>query len=130
MGQQQLLLIVLGVIVVGIAVVVGMDMFSTSAALANRDAVISDLTHIITVARTHYCRPCVLAGGGNSFANFNIPTALLQNANGTFEHTNANHNNDHIHFEGIGTELGEDGTDPIRIEFRMTINELIVTEHN
>ena len=37
MGQQQLLLIVLGVIVVGIAVAVGMNQFSTSATEANRD---------------------------------------------------------------------------------------------
>ena len=44
MGQQQLLLIILGVIVVGIAVAVGITMFSDSAISANRDAVTNDLT--------------------------------------------------------------------------------------
>ena len=42
MGQQQLLLIVLGVIIVGIAVVVGINVFTASSANANRDAVIAD----------------------------------------------------------------------------------------
>ncbi|MDZ7766193.1 MAG: hypothetical protein U5K00_17525 [Melioribacteraceae bacterium] len=46
MGQQQLLLIVLGVIIVGIAVVVGINVFTASSAAANRDAVISDLTNL------------------------------------------------------------------------------------
>ena len=43
MGQQQLLLIILGVIVVGIAVAVGITMFSDSAVNANRDAMVNDL---------------------------------------------------------------------------------------
>ena len=36
MGQQQLLLIVLGVIVVGIAVVVGINLFNANAEYAER----------------------------------------------------------------------------------------------
>ena len=39
MGQQQLLLIVLGVIVVGIAVVVGTKLFNANAVSSNRDGV-------------------------------------------------------------------------------------------
>ena len=41
MGQQQLLLIVLGVIVVGIAVVVGINLFNASAEEANKDGIVS-----------------------------------------------------------------------------------------
>jgi len=41
MGQQQLLLIAYGVIVVGIAVVVGITLFSTLAAESNRDQLFS-----------------------------------------------------------------------------------------
>ena len=46
MGQQQLLLIVLGVIIVGIAVVVGINLFNANATNANRDAVVSDLNNL------------------------------------------------------------------------------------
>ncbi|GAF89020.1 unnamed protein product, partial [marine sediment metagenome] len=44
MGQQQLLLIVLGVIIVGIAVVAGISMFTSGAAQANLEGVVSDMT--------------------------------------------------------------------------------------
>ncbi len=41
MGQQQLLLIVLGVIIVGIAVVVGINVFTASSALSKRALIFS-----------------------------------------------------------------------------------------
>ena len=41
MGQQQLLLIVLGVIVVGIAVVVGINLFNANSISSDRDGVVS-----------------------------------------------------------------------------------------
>ena len=43
MGQQQLLLIVLGTIIVGVAVVVGINMFTTGAVNSERDALILDV---------------------------------------------------------------------------------------
>ena len=43
MGQQQLLLVVLGIIVVGIAIFVGFFLLSSNKADHNRQAVISDL---------------------------------------------------------------------------------------
>jgi len=46
MGQQQLLLIVLGVIVVGIAVIVGINLFTVNAVSSNRDGVTADLTNL------------------------------------------------------------------------------------
>src|SRR3989339_505095 len=52
MGQQQLLLIVLGVIIVGIAVVVGINVFTASSSQANRDATISDLTNLASLDTT------------------------------------------------------------------------------
>jgi len=130
MGQQQLLLIVLGIIVVAIAVVVGINQFSTSAAEANRDLLISDLNFISTLALAHYKKPVSIGGGGNSFANFEIPTVLLETANGTMEHTQTGHNKDHIHFTGIGKEIGDDGVSPIKIEFRIKTDEIKVNIEN
>ena len=84
MGQQQLLLIVLGVIIVGIAVVVGINVFTASSAEANRDAVISDMTNLASMAQQYYRKPSALGGGGNSFAGWTIPTQLRSNANGSY----------------------------------------------
>ena len=61
MGQQQLLLIVLGVIIVGIAVVVGINVFTASASQANRDAVVADLTNLASMAQAYYRKPVALS---------------------------------------------------------------------
>jgi Tfp pilus assembly protein PilE len=67
MGQQQLLLIVLGVIIVGIAVVVGINVFTASSMNSNRDAVIADLTTLAAMAQQHYRKPAAMGGGQNAF---------------------------------------------------------------
>lgn len=84
MGQQQLLLIVLGVIIVGIAIVVGINLFTASSVEANKDAVIADNMNIAALAQQHYKKPSSMGGGNNSFAGFTIPTNLQSTANGTY----------------------------------------------
>ena len=75
MGQQQLLLIVLGVIVVGIAVVVGINLFNASAVSANRDGVVSDLNNLGAMAQQHYKKPASMGGGGQAAASHKEPWA-------------------------------------------------------
>ncbi|CUS79348.1 hypothetical protein JGI7_01410 [Candidatus Kryptonium thompsonii] len=84
MGQQQLLLIVLGVIIVGIAIAVGISMFKSSAVDANRSAVASDLANLASKAQRYYRTPVELGGGGNSFANFALSPLDTGNANGSY----------------------------------------------
>ncbi len=84
MGQQQLLLIVLGVIVVGIAVVVGINLFNASAEEANKDGIVSDCTNLGAMAQQYYKKPASMGGGANSFSGWLIPTGLLTTANGTY----------------------------------------------
>ena len=84
MGQQQLLLIVLGVIIVGIAVVVGINVFTASSEEAAKDAVVADCTTIGAMAQQYYRKPTAMAGGGNDFTGFTVPAALTTNANGTY----------------------------------------------
>ena len=43
MGNQQLLLIVLGVVVVGIAVTVGVSLFHVMAVISNKQTIVHDL---------------------------------------------------------------------------------------
>ncbi len=84
MGQQQLLLIVLGVIVVGIAVVVGINLFNASAEEANKDGIVSDCTNLGAMAQQFYKKPLSMGGGANTFTNWVIPTGLLATANGSY----------------------------------------------
>ncbi len=112
MGQQQLLLIILGVIVVGIAVAVGITMFSDNAVSANRDAVSNDLVNLAARAQQYYRRPEALGGGGGDFLGLSLDKLTNmpggKNANGTYTlGTVAQHS---CIIRGTGTEMGADGT--------------------
>jgi hypothetical protein len=87
MGQQQLLLIVLGVIVVGIAVVVGINLFTANAVLANRDGVVADLTNLAATAQQFYRRPTAMGGGGYTFTGWTIPAEIDTTPNGIYTAT-------------------------------------------
>ncbi len=67
MGQQQLLLIVLGVIIVGIAIVVGINLFNANAEESAKDTLVSEGTNLGAMAQQYYKKPTALGGGGNSF---------------------------------------------------------------
>jgi hypothetical protein len=84
MGQQQLLLIVLGVIIVGIAVLVGILIFQQSAVDEKRDLVINESLHIAQLAQQYFRKPGSLAGGNNSFTGWQIPQQFVNGANGSF----------------------------------------------
>ncbi len=113
MGQQQLLLIILGVIVVGIAVAVGITMFSDNAISANRDAVSNDLVNLAARAQQYYRRPTALGGGGNSFVGLTAGAAGLAkltnmpggaNSNGTYSIT-ADGTANQVTIQGVGKEM-------------------------
>lgn len=76
MGQQQLLLIVLGVIIVGIAVVVGINVFTASSEQSAKDTIVSQATNIGAMAQQYYRKPKALGGGQGSFVGFVIPQKL------------------------------------------------------
>ena len=121
MGQQQLLLIILGVIVVGIAVAVGITMFNDSATSANRDAVTNDLINLASRAQQYYRRPTALGGGGGSFVNLQGNIKLLTktsgndmvNGNGTYTIVSATATS--VQLQGVGTETGNDGETPVQV---------------
>ncbi len=66
MGQQQLLLLVLGIVIVGLAVVVGIQAFSENQKKANADALVNDAIRIASDAQAWMLKPTAFGGGGNS----------------------------------------------------------------
>ncbi|HAB52883.1 MAG: hypothetical protein A2315_13125 [Ignavibacteria bacterium RIFOXYB2_FULL_35_12] len=107
MGQQQLLLIVLGVIVVGIAVVVGINLFNANAVSSNRDGVVSDLNNLGAMGQQYYKKPTSMGGGGNTFTGWTLPAELDTTANGNYVLTV---NAQSLTIEGYGTELAPNGS--------------------
>lgn len=132
MGQQQLLLIVLGIIIVGIAIAVGVNMFQQSAVDTNRQAVVSDLTNLASKAQRYYRTPSELGGGAQNFRNFALGRLDTSNANGSYRvYTTAQltANNrpastsnirittsvvDSIHVVGWGKEKGDNVLYPVK----------------
>jgi hypothetical protein len=84
MGQQQLLLIILGVIIVGIAIAVGLSLFSAQSIQSNKDAIINDLNNIAAQAYQFRIRPSSMAGGNGSYVGFSIPQKMASNANAAY----------------------------------------------
>ena len=74
MGQQQLLLLVLGIVIVGIAVVAGIQAFSEGKAKAQQDAAVSDAMRIISDVQAWMLKPAAFGGGEGSTAQVNFKT--------------------------------------------------------
>jgi Tfp pilus assembly protein PilE len=131
MGQQQLLLIVLGVIIVGIAVVVGINVFTASAASANRDAITADLTNLAAMAQQFYRKPVALGGGGNAFdaskgaaAAWAPPASLSPTANMSAAVT-PTVGAQTITLVAVGTETGTDGAAKVKVT--MVVSPTVIT---
>lgn len=127
MGQQQLLLIVLGVIIVGIAIVVGINIATTSAQGSNRDAVIADLNTIGNYAQQYYRKPSSMGGGNNTFTGWTIPPAIDTTGNGTFATTVAAQT---VTLVGTGNETGNDGSTKVKATATITPTNITVTINN
>jgi len=94
MGQQQLLLVILVTIIVGIATVVAINTFGSAADSANLDAVRQDLASIAASAQGYYMKPEMLGGGGKSFTGMTFndiafggtieSSTIAYNENGTY----------------------------------------------
>ena len=76
MGQQQLLLLVLGVIIVGIAVVAGIGMFNAAAEESVKDELSAQLMSIGANAQQWYKKPVSMGGGGGTFVGYIIPNRM------------------------------------------------------
>ena len=84
MGQQQLLLIILGVIIVGIAIAVGLQLFQAGSVGANMDAIVNDIMNISGHAEQYRIRPESMGGGGGDLDNYSLPARLEETGNGRY----------------------------------------------
>jgi len=82
MGQQQLLLIILGVIIVAIAISTGIYIFNATTIASNKDDLISDLNDVSQDAFAYYQRAKVMGGGNGSYTGWIVPPAYQSNAHG------------------------------------------------
>ena len=84
MGQQQLLLIILGIIIVGIAIAVGISQFGAQSTESNKDAMTSNLVSLAANAYQFKIRPSTLGGGSGSYTNYQIPAKMQNDDDGSY----------------------------------------------
>lgn len=123
MGQQQLLLIVLGIIIVAIAVVLGVWLFKVNAVDAKRNNVTNELVNLAAIAQGYYLRPSTMGGGGHSFTGWTIPGQLKVTANGSYTATATQ---DSVVILGTGNEVVT-GTDSIQVKISVSGDKYKVT---
>ncbi len=114
MGQQQLLLIVLGIIVVGIAASVGINLFSSSATEINRDLIISVVMSLSSDIQAYYQKETQFGGGGGSYKGWNVPKSFIKHPNGKI-YIKAKVKKNNVKLTGYGTETGRNGKSPVTV---------------
>jgi hypothetical protein len=84
MGQSQLLIIAISVLIVGIAILAGTGFFQADDIEANKKAMIDDVHHIAADAVRYYRRIPALAGGGYKYDGYALPNGFQSNLNGRY----------------------------------------------
>lgn len=102
MGQQQLLLIVLGLITVGIAIFVGVSLFRSHAIESKRAIITNELVNLAALAQQFYLKPTSLGGGSRKFTGWSIPPELASTSAG---HYTSQINQDSVVVVGVGNEV-------------------------
>ena len=72
MGQQQLLLLVLGIVIVGLAVVVGIQAFGENQKKANSDAIVNDGVRVASDIQAWILKPQAFGGGDGDFTGLDF----------------------------------------------------------
>ena len=106
MGQQQMLLIVLSTIVVGISIAAAISIFNAHSVSENKNAVVGELIHLGSAAQQYYHKPVDIGGGGRSFVGWIIPSGLISTGSGSYSVTSIA--SDKVIITATGKEYGND----------------------
>lgn len=112
MGTQQILLIVLSVIIVGVAIAVGISMFNSQSYNSNKTAIASDAQSYATQAVQYFKTPQSQGGAGGADSLMTAPKVAVflsfldsgnktTNENGTYTITSAS--GTQVVITGVGT---------------------------
>ena len=112
MGQQQLLLIVLAMIIIGIAVFFSITLFRQKAIDSKRDLLINECGNLAMDAMKYYKKPSNFGGGGNAFTGWSIPEILITTATGDYSVTIFS---DSLLIIGTGNDV-VNGTDSVKVQ--------------
>lgn len=123
MGQQQLLLILLGIVIVGLAIFVGINLFRSNAIETKRNNVTNELVNLAALAQQYYMKPSSMGGGSRTFSGWTIPSELTTTANGNFT---AVVMADDVVITGVGNEVVT-GNDSVTVQIKVMATSFVTT---
>ena len=124
MGQQQLLLLVLSIVIVSIAVYIGIDFFGLMMQQRHADMLVNHAVHVASEAITWRVKGSPFLGGGGSYSNLgtNGMAQLMMSEErlpGTFQITLAN--GDDLEVTGVSDDYPQIGV-------RIVVDEAEITD--
>ncbi len=134
MGSQQLLLIILGVILVGVSIVVGINLSLSNAVENNRQELINRINLVSDLAMAYYKKPVEQGGGGGSFLDFDINSILKESR--ARERIvgrvtiSFNARRERLTINTRGVEIGKDGRRVVMVRGIVTAQGLSLTIQN
>jgi hypothetical protein len=114
MGYQQLLLILLGTVVVIVAIIIGLSLFSSSAVETNRDQLIADLNTLSSDAQSYYKKQAEYGGGSGSFAGWKIPDYFKKYEGGKIK-AKVQSSKNRVRLTATGLEIGMNGRSKVKV---------------
>ena len=139
MGYQQILMLVLAVIIIGLSAAVGLTMFTQEMTKMNRHSIISDMNIFAGVANAYYKSPANLGGGNNIWDvdklglwfgyNYDVENNLISNNNGAYIFSSSG---DVLTILGTGTSVGNNGSGNVQVTLQLTGQncEIVTTINN
>ena len=127
MGVQQLTLLVLTVIIIGISISTGIIIFNQTLIRNNRLAIIDDMNIFAGVAMTYYKTPIDMGGGNRTWNvddmgawfgyNYDAINNSISNGNGTYVLSS---DGDVLTIIATGTETGANGSTGVEVVLTLT----------
>jgi hypothetical protein len=123
-----------GVVLIAVMVVAGVNTFMDNASSANRDALVNDLSNFAAAAQKFYRKPSHFGGGSHSFSGLRLQniTKNSSNANGQFVLVPepASASDVFVTITATGKEAGLDRTNPVQVQVDIWADSLRVQTLN
>lgn len=129
MAQQQLFLVILGMIIIAIMIGLAIVVFTESSMGSNRDAMVNDMLNFGARAQQYYRQPRMLGGGGRSFTGMTIEhfTSKPTNPNGSYAIRTAS--DSVLVMDGTSVTRGADGN-PLAVVLTVFPDSVAVVPQN
>jgi hypothetical protein len=127
MGTQQLLLIAVGVVVVGLMILSGILIMRAYSESSNREQIIANMYDLGLMAQTYYKKHDKAGGGSRTYTGWSIPRQLRSTDAGAFT---ATVQATRVDLSCNGKAIGRNNTSVVRVTARIDINGIRITVVN